>query len=68
MGRTLGGMPVRMGRDGEARTKRWLGVHMRTHVRARSAPVSPLLTRHRRNNFGAHAPTVDMNACVVCAR
>ena len=38
-----------------------------THVRARSAPFSPPTMRHRGNNFGGHALTVGMNACIVCA-
>ena len=68
MGRTPGWMPLGMGRDGEARTKRWLGVHTQTSLRTRSAPISPLTTRHHGNDFGGHALTVGMNTCIVCAR
>ena len=68
MGRAPGGVPLGVGRDGEAWTKRWRCVHTQTHVRARPALVWPLITWHHEKIFGGHALTVGMKACIVGAR
>ena len=68
IGETPCGMPLGMGRDGEACTKGWLGVHTRTYLRALLAPVWLLAMRHCQNNLRGHALTVGMTVCIVCVR